>query len=118
MNLLLSMNSRFILLISMMFSSPSPATPTHRKGMYDEHSFLCPARFGDHAAARCPALAAQPPDDTNKWSAGADRHAGAVRLRVRWRDWCRPGPRGARRRLYRLNRARDHHHERGQWGSD
>src|SRR6266849_3162422 len=54
----------------------------------------------------------------NECSAGADRHAGAVRLRVRWRDWCRPGPRGARRRLYRLQHARDHHHDRGQWGRD
>src|SRR5260221_7525154 len=112
-NRLMSMNSRFTLPTSMTFSSLSPATLTHRKAMYDDQSFLCSARFGHHAAARCPALAAPPLDDA-EWPADADRHAGAVRLRVR-RDVGRwPWRRGAWRCLHQLRRARDYPHDCGQ----
>src|SRR5260370_5138469 len=100
-NRLMSMNSRFILPISMTFSSPSLAIPTHRKAMYDEHSFLYTTRFGDDAAARCPALAAQPLND-DKWPADADCHAGAVRLHARRVVGRMPRRSVARRLLLRL----------------
>src|SRR5579863_10336729 len=98
------MTWRYTPLISMMFSSLSPITLLlllYRKVMYDEYSFLCPARFGDNAAARCQTLAALP-RNVDKRLAGADHHAGAVRLRIRRRDRCRTWQCDAHRLLHRL----------------
>src|SRR5260370_1243799 len=104
---------RFTLPTLTTFSSRSPVTPLHRKAVYDDQSFLCSARFGHHAAARCPALAAPPLDDA-EWPTDADRHAGAVRLRAR-RDVGRwPWRRGTWRCLHQLRRARDYPHDCGQ----
>src|SRR5437588_590201 len=64
---------------STMSFSLLPATLKPRKAVYDDQSFLCSARFGHHAAARCPALLAQPQDDS-EWPADSNHHALAVRL--------------------------------------
>src|SRR5579863_4419351 len=95
---------------STMSFSLLPATLKPRKAVYDDQSFLSSARFGHHAAARCPAFPAQPQDD-DQWPADSNHHALAVRLLLWRRDRRWPG----QRFLHQLRRARDHYHDRGQW---